>query len=168
MTAQSRKGFTLIELLIVIAILGVLAVVVLVAINPVQQLARTRDAGRKSSVSQIGHAVAAYYTSRNGTYPAQATWGSDLTTSGELSSLPSSIAYTAGTVTSGCSANNSNNYCYYTNATEGAVVYAKLESQAERSKCGAAEAWFAYSVQKGRGGIVCGTEPTGAISFTVD
>ena len=54
------KGFTLIELLIVIAILGVLAVVVLVAINPVQQLARTRDAGRKSSVAQIGHAVAAY------------------------------------------------------------------------------------------------------------
>lgn len=37
-------GFTLIELLIVMAILGVLAVVVLVAINPVQQLARTRDA----------------------------------------------------------------------------------------------------------------------------
>jgi prepilin-type N-terminal cleavage/methylation domain-containing protein len=42
-------GFTLIELLIVIAILGVLAVVVLVAINPIEQLARTRDGGRLTS-----------------------------------------------------------------------------------------------------------------------
>ena len=49
---DSRRGFTLIELLIVMAILGVLAVVVLVAINPIQQLARTRDTGRKSGVTQ--------------------------------------------------------------------------------------------------------------------
>ena len=33
-----RKGFTLIELLIVISILGILAVAVLSAINPVEQL----------------------------------------------------------------------------------------------------------------------------------
>ena len=48
MTAYLKKGFTLIELLIVIAILGVLAVVILVAINPQEQLARGRGGGRTS------------------------------------------------------------------------------------------------------------------------
>ncbi len=72
MTNITRKGFTLIELLIVMAILGVLAVVVLVAINPVQQLARTRDAGRKSGVTQMGHALEAFYTSQGAEYPDEA------------------------------------------------------------------------------------------------
>jgi len=57
-------GFTLIELLIVLAILGVLAVVVLIAINPTQQLAKGRDTGRKSSVTQLGRELASYFTAR--------------------------------------------------------------------------------------------------------
>ena len=56
----SSKGFTLIELLIVIAILGVLAAGSLVAIDPVEQLARARDSGRKSAVTQMGRALQAY------------------------------------------------------------------------------------------------------------
>jgi prepilin-type N-terminal cleavage/methylation domain-containing protein len=93
LTRSNIKGFTLIELLIVIAILGVLAVVVLVAINPLEQLARTRDAGRISSVTQIGHAVSAYYTSQNAVYPPVATWNTALTTAGELSAIPGAITY---------------------------------------------------------------------------
>jgi len=58
-------GFTLIELLVVIAILGVLAGAILVAINPLEQLARGRDAGRKSTVDELGHATQAYYTAQN-------------------------------------------------------------------------------------------------------
>ena len=49
-TSLHSRGFTLIELLIVIAVLGVLAAVVLVAIDPGQQLARGRDSGRKPSI----------------------------------------------------------------------------------------------------------------------
>lgn len=68
MRPAQRRGFTLIELLIVIAVIGVLAAVVLIAINPVRRLAQARDAGRKSDVGQIATASQAYYVT-NGRYP---------------------------------------------------------------------------------------------------
>jgi prepilin-type N-terminal cleavage/methylation domain-containing protein len=49
----SRPGFTMIELLIVIAILGILAVAVLSAINPVEQINRGRDTGSRSDAEQL-------------------------------------------------------------------------------------------------------------------
>ena len=165
---DSRRGFTLIELLIVMAILGVLAVVVLVAINPIQQLARTRDTGRKSGVTQLGHALDAYYTARNGAYVAEGTtWITALSTSGELSTIPSLIQYGISGI-SGCSnagANPHNSWCYDLDTTGGtngpAVVYAELESNVERSKCGSGvRAWFVYSSADGRGGLMCDAVPT--------
>ncbi|KKS42631.1 MAG: hypothetical protein UV05_C0039G0001 [candidate division CPR1 bacterium GW2011_GWA2_42_17] len=57
-----RKGFTLIELLIVISILGILAVAVLSAINPVEQLKKSRDARRKSDVAELLNAHERYFT----------------------------------------------------------------------------------------------------------
>lgn len=57
-----RKGFTLIELLIVISILGVLAVAVLSAINPVEQMKKARDAGRKSDAAELLNAHERYFT----------------------------------------------------------------------------------------------------------
>jgi len=57
-----RKGFTLIELLIVISILGILAVAVLSAINPVEQLKKARDAGRKSDAAELLNAHERYFT----------------------------------------------------------------------------------------------------------
>lgn len=166
MTNTFRKGFTLIELLIVIAILGVLAVVVLVAINPLEQLARTRDAGRISSVTQIGHAVQAYYTSQNAAYPAEASWDTSLTGAGELSAIPSSVAYSVAGI-SACTENVQNGWCYDLDATNGAIVYARLESNSSDNRCAtpASEiAWVVYSTADGRGGTVCTASATTDLS----
>ncbi len=50
---EGGVGFTMIELLIVIAILGILAVAVLAAINPVEQINRGRDTQSKSDAEQL-------------------------------------------------------------------------------------------------------------------
>jgi len=63
-----QKGFTLIELLIVIAVLGVLAVAVLSAINPIEQINRGKDTGSRSDAEQIIGAIDRYYTTK-GYYP---------------------------------------------------------------------------------------------------
>lgn len=53
----SQAGFTMIELLIVISILGILAVAVLSAINPVEQINRGRDTGTRSDAEQLLSAI---------------------------------------------------------------------------------------------------------------
>ena len=67
-------GFTMIELLIVIAILGILAVAVLSAIDPVEQINRGRDTGTRSDAEQLFSAIDRFYAFR-GYYPWQT--GSD-------------------------------------------------------------------------------------------
>jgi prepilin-type N-terminal cleavage/methylation domain-containing protein len=165
MNKKLLKGFTLIELLIVMAILGVLAVVVLVAINPVQQLARTRDAGRKSGVTQIGHAAEAFYTSHGGTYMADSNaWLSTLSNAGELASIPQQIVGSAGGYTA-CAGNVVSGWCYDVTATlDNAVIFTKLESQSEQSKCTTATdtPYFVFSTIDGRGGLWCGAAEPGA------
>ncbi len=54
---SSVAGFTMIELLIVISILGILAVAVLSAINPVEQINRGRDTGSRSDAEQLLSAI---------------------------------------------------------------------------------------------------------------
>lgn len=163
MNDARKKGFTLIELLIVIAILGVLAVVVLLALNPVQQLARTRDSGRISAITQLGHAQEAYATSNNGTYtPEGNTWVQALVTAGEISSVPGAITYSISGV-SACATNAQNGYCYDASTAAGGgpvVVFARLEAAANISRCstthaGTNRAYAAYSTSLGRGGILC-------------
>ena len=169
MTARLlKRGFTLVELLVVIAIIGVLAVVVLVAINPVQQLARTRDAGRKSAITQIGHAMEAYSTTHNGSYVAEGTtWATALVTAGELSIVPQRIIYSVGTMgTFTCSFEQlgTADWCYDAFDVAGAspgIVYTRMESTSEISKCAAGEAaWFAWSTAAGRGGVMCTANAT--------
>jgi prepilin-type N-terminal cleavage/methylation domain-containing protein len=72
-----HKGFTLIELLIVIAVLGILAVAVLSAINPIEQINRSRDTGSRSDAEQLLSAMDRYYAT-NGYYP----WESSAETTG--------------------------------------------------------------------------------------
>jgi prepilin-type N-terminal cleavage/methylation domain-containing protein len=65
MKKLAAKGFTLVELLIVIALLGVIATIVIAAINPLEQANRASDSGMKADASQIVSAIQRYYTGHN-------------------------------------------------------------------------------------------------------
>lgn len=68
--SRSQAGFTMIELLIVITILGILAVAVLAAINPIEQINRSRDTASRGDAEQLLSAINRYYAF-NGFYPWQ-------------------------------------------------------------------------------------------------
>lgn len=155
---RKSSGFTLIEILVVLAIIGVLAVIVVMSINPAERQAQARDAGRVSSVAQLGRATISYYTSRS-TYPSEAEWAQDLDDSGELSSFPSGIEYILSG-TSNCTTYQQPGadptYCYSLDATNGAIVFARAEATSHNDKCTAPEvAYFVYSSADGRGGTIC-------------
>lgn len=67
---MKKRGFTLIELLIVITLLGILAVAVLSAINPVEQINRSNDTSSRSDAEQLINAIDRFYASK-GYYPWQ-------------------------------------------------------------------------------------------------
>lgn len=58
-------GFTLIELLIVIALLGALAVGLIGAIDPFEQLKKGADTGTRDLVNQVQTAIIRYYSVKN-------------------------------------------------------------------------------------------------------
>ncbi len=177
---KTKQGFTLIELLIVIAVLGVLAAVILVAINPLEQLARGRDSGRKSSVSQLGNAIQAYYTAQNGVYPVAtaSVWGTTtLKNAGEIKVMPQNPAasYTANNASWGSCTSPAmidSGFCYNTgndgSGHPAGLIYIKMESGSEASKCGlAANTWYVWDSTVGQAGIYCNaSEPTVTSTFT--
>ncbi|OGY07826.1 MAG: hypothetical protein A2782_01645 [Candidatus Blackburnbacteria bacterium RIFCSPHIGHO2_01_FULL_43_15b] len=163
LTAKWQRGFTLIELLVVITIIGLLAIAILVGLDPVQQFAKVRDANRLSATSQLGHAMEAYGITNSSDYVNEsATWITDLVNSGEIKAVPPSVNYSVVGIVA-CAVNVQNNYCYDATSfagTEPWVIFARLEAKANTSRCGAGTlAWAVYSSANGRGGIVCAGAP---------
>ncbi|GEM_PF-581415 len=183
-----QKGFTLIELLVVIAVLGVLAAIVLLAVNPGEQLARARDTNRISAVTQLGRTLQAYFTAQggtfsgvpNGTVPATPIdWMSPLVVSNDLKVRPANPGWTTAPTTNcdgqyreanaatipvavAISNGNAGGYCYRTNGTTDSIVYARLEATLNNGKCTGVGvvAWSVFSTADARSGVVCSsTEP---------
>lgn len=116
-TAQRKlKGFTLIELLIVIAILGILAAAVLIAINPTKRQNQAKDSNIKSDIGSIATALQAYYTAPGaGQYPTLAQGLNQLVVNQDLNSIPTpptgaGAAYTYAVAPLGCD-NTAGNAC---------------------------------------------------------
>lgn len=62
---NSKRGFTLMELLIVIALLGIIAVGLLVALDPQGQLNKAKDAKRKSDLALLKKSFEDFYNDHN-------------------------------------------------------------------------------------------------------
>lgn len=60
-----KKGFTLVELLIVIGLLSVIALIVIAAINPLEQANRARDTRYKADGSQLLSSLERYFATHS-------------------------------------------------------------------------------------------------------
>lgn len=77
MKIYPQKGFTLLEILLVVAAIAILAGIVIIAINPGQQLADTRDAQRHSDVLAIANALLQFQV-KEGNLPTDLVLGGTL------------------------------------------------------------------------------------------
>jgi len=69
---KNNLGFTLVELLIVIGLLGAIALIVISAINPIEQSNRARDTRYKADAGQLISAIDRYYVTLS-EYPWETT-----------------------------------------------------------------------------------------------
>lgn len=70
---KKLKGFTLLEILLVVAAIGILAGIVILALNPAEQLSQTKDAQRSVDVNTILNGVYQYSLDSDGVLPASVT-----------------------------------------------------------------------------------------------
>ena len=60
-----RRAFTLMEMMLVLGIFGIMAAIILVAINPSKQLSDTRGISRTSAVRELDNAIIQYIIDGN-------------------------------------------------------------------------------------------------------
>lgn len=96
MNNQTKKGFTLVELLIVIGLLGAIALIVISAINPIEQSNRARDTKYKADAGQLISAIDRYFVGQSAfpwmtldsaTYPSADTAVSFASATGQMYGL---------------------------------------------------------------------------------
>jgi prepilin-type N-terminal cleavage/methylation domain-containing protein len=120
---KNKSGFTLIELLVVIAIIGLLASVVLLALNSAR--AKARDAKRLADIRQFASAMELYFNDVNG-YPTMAA--ADLAVASVLGQPPINPNYigiipTAPLPADGtCAASGASSNVYHWSATASATL----------------------------------------------
>lgn len=159
----NQKGFTLVELLVVIAVLGVLAAGVLVAINPLEQLARGRDVSKKTAITELGRALNTYMTTQNALPDGDDGFATVLQNAGEIRVVPSNPAQNGCSVgTATTLAGDQGGYCYLKDANNNYVVYAEAESNSEELVAGGGNncptgqtPYIIYSSSEGRTGLKC-------------
>jgi len=120
MMKNKKNAFTLIELLVVIAILGLLATVGLGSFQSSQM--KSRDAQRKSDLSQIQKALEMYYND-NGGYPLTTELQTLLNSGSSWTGASGQTIYMK-TVPKGPKGES---YCYESDGTY-YKIYAKLEN----------------------------------------
>ncbi|MDD4412491.1 MAG: type II secretion system protein [Patescibacteria group bacterium] len=141
MKLKTNKGFTLIEVLLVIGIIAILASVVIIAINPLRQLAAARNAQRAMNINAI-HKALLQYTVAHGSLPTTMVGTSsmeicrsnatDCTGLLDLSVLSNNAEYlTALPTDPSVSSLNSTGYMAYKTVSGRPVVYAPLAELGE-------------------------------------
>jgi len=115
------RGLTLIGFIVVVVIIGILAVGVIIFLDPSAQLQKSRDAQRKSDLSQIQKALEVYYQDNNsypttdGNYDLGTAWGAPwLPYMGTLPKDPSPLQH----------------YVYYSTG-QSYYLYASLERESK-------------------------------------
>ena len=131
---KNTKGFTLIELLVVIAVLGILAAVVLVAIDPRERINEANDAGAKNDVSQVATALESCFTNNSGSYTSCTL--ANLASQGYLKRQPSGITIT------------------YTGSTA-ALVAKSLAAASATCSTGTGSKFWVYRTSSGASAVEC-------------
>lgn len=126
-SSNTSRGFTLIELLVVIAIIGILASVVLASLQSTRE--RSRDALRKTQLSEIAKAIEMYH-SDNGHYPRTSGWCTQISHPSYQASFWADIApYMSAPVFDPLYAGTYQDYFYRNINDQSYYLYAELEGE---------------------------------------
>ena len=107
---QLSRGFTIVELLIVIVVIGILAALVVVTYNGIQQ--KARDTERKTDINAL-HGQLEAYQAQNGKYPTLANVNDAAFRSTDMKGLdPAALQDPKGSAQTLVAAPAANDYSY--------------------------------------------------------